>query len=687
MTGKRIADVVLGPSEAVMRRLKLPQKFALIAVLLVTPFVFVAIRYINAQDSQKSFAVAEQVGLKAVNPMISLLVSVDAARSAAAHGGSIPVATVQTAEGQVDAVVAGAAGGLRLSSSWGPLKSSIDAAAGQTPAAGASAVRAWSAASGNLVNLIALAADRSNLTLDPVLDSYYLQDALTVKIPSLLDSSGLGADLAAVGVKRNRDAIALANGNTTAIIAGLTTDLQKAVASTKDARLGPATLGTLSSLNTSVGALADALTRATTSHVLPSPSLATAVRGDALALANATSPQLNGLLTSHVSDFNSNEQFVELVGALALALALWLFIGFFRSMTGGVSSLVGVLSAVESGDLSQTASTSGDEIGQMGVALNRMRERMNEIVERIARTSATLSSASEELSSVSREMSTSAEQTADQAGSVSAAAEQVSGSIQSASVGTEEMGASINEIAKQAADAARVATEAVSTAETTNSLVHRLGESSTEIDDVIKIISAIAKQTNLLALNASIEAARAGDAGKGFAVVAAEVKELARDTARSSEKIEQNIAAIQADTRDAVDAIGKITSTIHQINDIQTMIAAAVEEQAATTNEIARSVSEAAAGSGEITKSITGVADAAQNATRGAGDTHRSAEELARLAAELLALTRQFRLSTAEAPEAASHTHREAGTSTTNGSGTLPDADPELAGVITNAAR
>ena len=419
------------------------------------------------------------------------------------------------------------------------LKSSIDAAAGQTFGSATAAVGAWSTISGNLVNLVALAGDRSNLTLDPVLDSYYLQDALTVKIPTLLDASGAGADLAALDVRRNHDGIAVANGTTTAVMAGLTTDLQKAVQSTKDARLGPATLGPLSTLTTSTGALTAALNRAGASRVVPPSDLSPAVRSDALALASAAAPQLDGLLSSHVDGFNSNEQFVELVGALALLLALWLFVGFFRTMTGGVNGLVGVLSAVESGDLSQTASTSGDEIGQMGVALNRMRERMNAIVEQIAGTSATLSTASEELSSVSREMSASAEVTADQAGSVSAAAEQVAGSVQSVSAGTEEMGASINEIAKQAADAARVATEAVATAETTNSLVQRLGESSTEIDDVIKIISAIAKQTNLLALNASIEAARAGDAGKGFAVVAAEVKELARDTALSSEKIEQ----------------------------------------------------------------------------------------------------------------------------------------------------
>jgi methyl-accepting chemotaxis protein len=161
---------------------------------------------------------------------------------------------------------------------------------------------------------------------------------------------------------------------------------------------------------------------------------------------------------------------------------------------------------------------------------------------------------------------------------------------------------------------------------------------------VIKVITSIAEQTNLLALNATIEAARAGDAGKGFAVVANEVKELARKTARSSEKIGQNIAAIQGDTQEAVAAIGEITAIIHQISDIQTVVAASVEEQAATTSEIARSVGEAASGSNEIAGNITGVAEAARSTTQGAAETHRSAEELAQLAGRQLALVDHFHL-------------------------------------------
>jgi methyl-accepting chemotaxis protein len=205
------------------------------------------------------------------------------------------------------------------------------------------------------------------------------------------------------------------------------------------------------------------------------------------------------------------------------------------------------------------------------------------------------------------------------------------------------MGASIKEIAKNTADATRVATAAVKTAEATNETIGKLGQSSAEIGQVIKVITSIAQQTNLLALNATIEAARAGEAGKGFAVVANEVKELAKETAKATEDISRKIEAIQGDTKGAVAAIGQISSVIVQINDIQNTIASAVEEQSATTNEISRNLAEAAHGSTDITRNIGGVAEAARSTTAGATDTQKSAQSLERMSAELQGLIAQFK--------------------------------------------
>jgi methyl-accepting chemotaxis protein len=240
-------------------------------------------------------------------------------------------------------------------------------------------------------------------------------------------------------------------------------------------------------------------------------------------------------------------------------------------------------------------------------------------------------------------MTENSEQTTLQANVASTATEQVSHNLQTVATGTEEMSVSIAAIAKNASDAARVAAEAVTVAQTTNGTICKLGDSSVEIGQVIKVITSIAEQTNLLALNATIEAARAGEAGKGFAVVANEVKELAKQTAKATEDISRKVEAIQGDSKKSVEAIATVTTIINQINDISSTIATAVEEQSATANEMTRNVAEGARGSGEITKNISVVAQAAQSTSLGAQELRKATQDLGRMSAELRELVDQFK--------------------------------------------
>ncbi len=184
--------------------------------------------------------------------------------------------------------------------------------------------------------------------------------------------------------------------------------------------------------------------------------------------------------------------------------------------------------------------------------------------------------------------------------SVADASGRANGNVQTVAAAAEELSASVAEINARVCEATATAQAAVETAERSSTSVQGLAGSAQKIGDVVSLIRSIAEQTNLLALNATIEAARAGDAGRGFAVVASEVKALADQTAKATEEISQQIVQMQTTARASVEAIEAIGATIRTIDQITVTVAAAVEEQTASTNEIARNVAHAARATQEV---------------------------------------------------------------------------------------
>ncbi|MDA8392080.1 MAG: methyl-accepting chemotaxis protein [Actinomycetota bacterium] len=372
-----------------------------------------------------------------------------------------------------------------------------------------------------------------------------------------------------------------------------------------------------------------------------------AINSPALALANTSHAQsVSSLAKVRAQDSRTRDEGI-FVSLAVVAMTVLMIKALTSSIVRPLYSGVAVLESVAEGDLTRSFELEDGSVGAMArlaTAMNSVVESMSSALGAMATSAVALSASSEQLSATSAQLSGSAEETAGQAATVASAAEEVNANVASVSEGSDQMRVAIGEVARSAAEAARVASSAVSQAEQTTATVAKLGDSSAEVGEVVKVITSIAEQTNLLALNATIEAARAGEAGKGFAVVASEVKDLAKDTAKATEDIGRKIEAIQADTKDAVRAIGEISSIIARINDLQSSIASAVEEQSVTTNEIGNSVSEAAHGASEIAHSIAAVADSAHATTQGASDTQQAAAELARMADELERIVGRFRL-------------------------------------------
>ncbi|MDE1146174.1 MAG: HAMP domain-containing methyl-accepting chemotaxis protein [Azospirillaceae bacterium] len=226
------------------------------------------------------------------------------------------------------------------------------------------------------------------------------------------------------------------------------------------------------------------------------------------------------------------------------------------------------------------------------------------------------------------ELGTAAAESLRQTTTVSAAAGQSAGNVRTVATASEELSSSIGEISRQVESSANIARQAVGQVDATRGTVDGLAEVARQIGTVVQLISDIAGQTNLLALNATIEAARAGEAGKGFAVVASEVKALANQTAKATEEISAHVGAIQGATGQAVTAIGDIGTTIRRIDEIATIIAAAVQQQGAATQAIVSNVGETARATEEITQNIYGVNERARQTATASAQVETSSTEL-----------------------------------------------------------
>ncbi|WP_457570545.1 methyl-accepting chemotaxis protein [Desulfovulcanus sp.] len=364
---------------------------------------------------------------------------------------------------------------------------------------------------------------------------------------------------------------------------------------------------------------------------------------------------------------------ISVVGFFFLISVIWFFIR--RVIVNPITNIATALKEIAQGEGDLTARISvhsRDEIGRLAQYFNEFVENLQAMIKDIVGNTQTLNSSSSNLSELSTYITSETERMLNKSNTVAAASEEVSSNMNSVAAAMEEastnvtliaaaaqqMSDAVNEIVERTEKTQTITSEAVSKVESASAKIEKLGKAAKEITTITDTITAISEQTNLLALNATIEAARAGEAGKGFAVVANEIKELARQTAASSEEIKSKIESIQASTEGSVAEVVEISQVITEVNEVVSSIVAALEEQAATTNEIASNVSEASLGiqevtenvakssvaSSEISKEIVAISEATNKLSGMSSQVSSSAEELLGLARKLQHLVERFKI-------------------------------------------
>jgi methyl-accepting chemotaxis protein len=379
--------------------------------------------------------------------------------------------------------------------------------------------------------------------------------------------------------------------------------------------------------------------------------------------------------TSDNNDVLASKAKTIVVTTVLFMMVLSILLAFLiiRSIRVPLALSVAQVKNMAKGDLTGRLNLdSQDELGEMGKAIDQMSEQWNQIMRGLVVTSGALASAAEELSASSTQIASATEESAAQSQTITNASDQASGSVQGISAATEQMSTSVEMVAASVeelnaslamvASQCRNETEAMAQADKqTNSAQEgmvQLGLVANEISKVVDMISDIASQTNLLALNATIEAASAGEAGKGFAVVASEVKDLARQTATATEKIQDNIERMQKSVQASTAAMNGITTRIKDVHGISNAIDKAVAEQSSTVQGVARSISEvssvsrniasnvsqSATGLKQISANIKGMAQVTAETARGLVQVQTSIADLSRMAAEIDNTVRKFKV-------------------------------------------
>ncbi len=629
-----------------MRAMQFVGKAILISVLFAIPVALLAYYYFGNKADVIAFSAKERVGVAYIRDVLPVLRAAQSDRTAAltAAKNNTPTdasarSTLAAAQGKLDATHRALAGELE---GIGPFFDKAKQAA--SAAAGAQGVAKVYDAQTQYINalltLVLEATDRSNLTLDPDLDSYFVMDALSFRVPFVAEALASLRDLSLEGIgsvvgadiavrKESAEQVPVAKFNFDSMVAGIG----------KSLGANPALKGTLrwedanKPTEDAIAALQKHFRSSDTSELekaAPRDVLERALNAQ-LDLGNRLLADLDKLLATRIAAFEAERRLVLVVAAVSLLLAAYFFYAFYLVMSGGLREVARHLVAITNGDLTTRPRPWGkDEPAQLMTTLSAMQDSLQTLVAEVRNAAREIGSASGEISSGSIDLSQRTEQNA-------ASLEQSASAVEEITATSRNAADNVREVASIASGNASVAQKAGESVHQVVNTMQAIHASSSKINDIIGTIDSIAFQTNILALNAAVEAARAGEQGRGFAVVASEVRALAQRSAAAAREIKDLISTSVAQINTGTSVVEQAGSTIEEVvNNAQRINA--------LLGEVATSAREQAEGVAMVGDSIQNLDRSTQQNAALVEETSAAASALADQAQALIAKVDRFRL-------------------------------------------